>query len=82
MNLGFHGSRPRTSYSSLRLPLPLALLGSLAPRHEMPVSEIELRERTRSTLAEFYNLLEQYAPSWYPERLRKKAKSVLQMYAK
>jgi len=43
------------------------------------VSQMELLENTRKTLAEFYDLLEEYAPSWYPERLRNKARSVLRM---
>ena len=36
----------------------------------------------KKSLSEVYELLEEYAPSWYPERLREEIKSILQGYTK
>jgi len=47
-------------------------------RRELPASQIELQKKTRKILAELDHLLEEYAPSWYPERLRNEVKAVLQ----
>jgi hypothetical protein len=46
------------------------------------VSPIELQERMKETLRELYDLIEQYAPPWYPRQLHKKAESVLQLFEK
>jgi len=55
--------------------------GTLQEREPF-VPNRDLQERTRKALAECYELLELYGPSWYPERLHEEAKAVLQAHAK
>ena len=50
---------------------------------QVPVlSPVELQQQVRDTFRELYNLMEQYAPTWYPEQLRERVKSVLAMLEK
>lgn len=42
------------------------------------LAEKEPQDDARSVLAEMYELLEEYAPGWYSQQLRKRAKKVLQ----
>lgn len=46
------------------------------PAREPFVSQVEF-QKVRETLQEVHDLLEQYAPAWYPEQLQKKVESVL-----
>lgn len=50
--------------------------------HTSPVPQVQLQEQTRDLLAEIYTLLEDYAPSWYTQQLRKKIKSALELHQK
>lgn len=50
------------------------------PVREPFFSETVRQELMKQTLRELYDLLEQYAPAWYPERLHKKAESLLQSF--
>jgi hypothetical protein len=43
---------------------------SKSPERESVITKIEQREQMENALSELYALLEQYAPSWYSERLR------------
>jgi hypothetical protein len=46
------------------------------------VSRVELEAQTRDALREMYDLLEQYAPAWYPRELHDKVGSIFRQLAK
>lgn len=46
------------------------------------VSRIELEAQAKHALREMYDLLEQYAPAWYPQELHDKVGSILRQLAK
>ena len=46
------------------------------------VSQVELEAQTQDALREMYDLLEQYAPAWYPPELHDKVGSILRQLAK
>ena len=46
------------------------------------VSQIELQKQIKETLRELYDLLEQYAPAWYPQELHEKVESLLRLLEK
>lgn len=54
--------------------------GTASMREPFP-STIELQKMKKS-LSEVYELLEEYGPSWYPDRLRKEIQSILQANSK
>ena len=45
--------------------------------HEPAFSQAELQEEMEETFLKLYDLLEQYAPPWYPDPLHQKAESIL-----
>jgi hypothetical protein len=50
--------------------------------HKSFVSKVELEGRTKKAIREMYDLLEQYAPSWYPLALHKRVEALLQLLEK
>jgi hypothetical protein len=46
------------------------------PAREPGFSQPELQEEMEKTFRKLSDLLEQYAPAWYPDQLREKAESV------
>jgi hypothetical protein len=55
---------------------------SMASARRPLVSRVELEAQTRDALREMYDLLEQYAPAWYPQELHDKVGSILRQLAK
>jgi hypothetical protein len=45
-------------------------------------SQIELQGQMTETLRELYDLLEEYAPAWYPQQLHEKVESLLRLLEK
>jgi hypothetical protein len=45
-------------------------------------SQIELQGQMTETLRELYDLLEEYAPAWYPQQLHEKLESLLRLLEK
>jgi len=53
------------------------------PRHPNEVLEVKLQlTRATDVLAELYELLEKYAPTWYTQRHHEKAESALRLVKK
>jgi hypothetical protein len=46
------------------------------PAREPSFSQPELQEEIENTFRKLSDLLEQYAPAWYPDQLREKTESV------
>ena len=59
----------------LQLPPGFSVLWS--GQYESAVPQMELQQQLHQTLRELFNLLEQYAPTWYPKELHEKAASLL-----
>jgi len=55
---------------------------SMASARKPFVSRVELEVQTKDALREVYDLLEQYAPAWYPQELHDKVGSILRQLAK
>ena len=45
-------------------------------------SHVELEGQTKEAIREMYDLLEQYAPSWYPRELHEKVEALLHLIEK
>lgn len=55
---------------------------SMASARKPFVSRVELEAQTTDALREMYDLLEQYAPAWYPQELHDRVSSILRQLAK
>jgi hypothetical protein len=51
-------------------------------KNQHSFSQRELQEETKKVLREMYDLLEQFAPAWYPQELHQRAESVLRSLEK
>jgi len=45
-------------------------------------SRLELQEQIKETMSELHDLLEEYGPAWYPQRLQEKVESTLRLLEK